>query len=383
MAQFPIRAAFIAAAAILCTAAQAGPTFTTLYSFQNIPDAANPMGRLIADGRGNLYGTTEFGGAANLGALFELSSGGTETVLHASAYGNDGVHPAGGLLRDAKGDLFGAASGSGPHALGALFELTASGTYKVLYGFPKSAHVDSPNGDLLEDSAGALYGTSGGGTKAVGVIFKFVKPNVFTTLYTFTGESGDGAYPSGLTGDPQGTMYGATAEGGDTDCNCGVVYSVTASGTPTILHRFIGTEHHDGANPADAPLLMPDGSLVGVSQSGGTDGLGTIYRILPDGSESILHNFAGAPTDGNLPMGRLVADATGDLYGVTALGGTDDDGTVFKFSSTGHFSILHSFTDGADSGNPDAGLLLRGTNTYVGTTSGGANGNGTVFRIVP
>jgi uncharacterized repeat protein (TIGR03803 family) len=381
------RATLIATVAVLsaaAAAAHAGTSFTTLYNFQGSPDGGNPQGRLIADSTGNLYGTTEFGGVADLGVLFKLAPGGNESVLFSFTFGNDGARPQGGLLRDKKGDLFGGTNGSGKNGLGTLFELTAAGALKVLYSFPRSSHANSPNGDLLEDAAGSLYGTAGGGTEAVGVVFRFTRPNAFTVLHTFTGTGGDGASPfSGLVGDPQGTMYGATLQGGDANCNCGVVYSVTSAGTTMILHGFTGAPN-DGANPADAPLQLSDGSLVGVSETGGSVGLGTIYKILPDGTESVLHNFVGAPADGNLPAGRLVADPRGNLYGVASRGGANDDGVVFELSSTGHFSILHSFTNGADGGIPVAGLLRGAKNAFYGTTnSGGSAGNGTVFEITP
>jgi uncharacterized repeat protein (TIGR03803 family) len=265
-----------------------------------------------------------------------------------------------------------------------------------------------PQGALIEDSAGNLYGTTrGGGTYGVGTIFKMSPPAVsggvwpLTTLYNFVPYGSGGYVPiSDLITDSTGAFYGTTFSGGDPVCNCGGVYKlippVQAGGawTEQSLYAFTGNDI-DGRLPATAPLTMaPQGILYGVTIRGGTWDSGVIYQLTPatDGTytESVLYSF-GDLADASTPNGPITLDSSGALYGVTSLGGVFNNGTVYKFVPAGNGqlaieSILFSFKAGTKSGVTPIGNLLFDSagNLYGVTNAGGsANDDGTVFKLTP
>ena len=217
-----------------------------------------------------------------------------------------------------------------------------------------------------------------------------------TTLYPFTGTgSGDGAYPNaGLIADPAGNLYGTTQVGGaDPSCNqapgCGTVFQLTASGTLTVLHSFIGS---DGEQPFAGLIADAEGNLHGTTWGGGANGRGTVFQLDTSGTLTVLYSFTGG-SDGGDPTAGLIADAAGNLYGTTLEGGTTGScnrpygcGTVFQLTPSGTLTVLHSFT-GSDGASPEAGLLADAAGNLYGTThSGGAGtscvqGCGTVFEL--
>jgi uncharacterized repeat protein (TIGR03803 family) len=217
------------------------------------------------------------------------------------------------------------------------------------------------------------------------------------TLYSFKGGS-DGSYPLGrLVRDAAtGDFYGATINGGDVSCDpaygngCGTVFKVAPDGTETILHTFRGEE---GGHPYAGPIQDKAGNLYGTATYGGTDcdrsgrGCGVIYSLAPDGTYTILHAFAGGAKDGEFPQMRLTRDgATGDLYGTTSYGGAGNKGVVFKLAADGKFTLLHSFTGGADGASPYTGVTLDSSGNLFGTASEGGDpecGCGIVFKLTP
>jgi len=212
---------------------------TVLYSFAGGTDGASPFGSLVRDSAGNLYGTTYYGGASGMGAVFELDNTGHETVLYSFAGGPDGVYPAAGLVRDAKGNLYGTTfNGGGRGNEGVVFKVSKVGKETVLYRF--AANRDGANpylADLVRDANGNLYGVTnrGGGTgcggSGCGVVFKISAPGKESVLYSFTGGK-DGALPlAGLLRDNAGHLYGTVSGGGDSECGvtggCGVAFEIT------------------------------------------------------------------------------------------------------------------------------------------------------------
>ena len=210
---------------------------TVLHSFTVGKDGASPAAGLVRDSVGDVYGTTYYGGNANCnksgnsgcGTIFRVTKSGKEIVLY-SFTGTDGAYPYAGLLRDAKGNLYGTTSEGGdlnctpPYGCGTVFKLTKAGKLTVLYSFTGGADGAVPSGGLIRDTAGNLYGASGGGN---GRVFKLTKAGKLTVLYTFTGGV-DGAGPNGgLIRAVAGNLYGTTAYGGDPTCNCGVVFKIT------------------------------------------------------------------------------------------------------------------------------------------------------------
>jgi uncharacterized repeat protein (TIGR03803 family) len=210
---------------------------TVLYSFEDAPDGANPGAGVIMDGEGNLYGTTTYGGSQNTGIVFEVTLGGAETVLYRFCQQGgcaDGGLPAGGLIMDAQGNLYGTASAFGEYGWGAVFKVTPGGEESVLYSF-KDVPGDGayPDGGVVMDARGNLYGTTtyGGANFFYGTVFELSPDNTETVLYSFCATNGcpDGSIPQALVLDAQGDLYGTTYEGGSANCylGCGVVFKMT------------------------------------------------------------------------------------------------------------------------------------------------------------
>ena len=360
----------------------AAPTERALYAFPGGSDGAYPAAGLITDSKGNLYGTTQGGGfqPADAGTVFELtppataSGTWTETVLYAFMGGSDGAYPEAGLLADSKGNLYGTTQGGGTiqgssFQCGTVFELmppaTAGGawTEMVLHAFTCFSDGDQPIGGLIADNEGNLYGTtSAGGAAESGTVFKLTPPATAegtwteTVLYAFTGGS-DGASPIGtLLAGSNGNLYGTTFSGGYSDspscnfsgCGCGTVFELTppattgGAWTEKVLHAFRGCYGGgDGGYPLAGLIADSKGNLYGTSSGGfGSSNDGTVFELTPPLPRihgwlyAVLHAFAGG-SDGVYPEGGLIADSEGNLYGTTQGGGGSNDGTVFELTGTG------------------------------------------------
>jgi uncharacterized repeat protein (TIGR03803 family) len=211
-----------------------------------------------------------------------------------------------------------------------VFKLDPKGNETVLHNFTGGADGWFPaEGELALDAAGNIYGAaSGGGSGRFGVVFKLDGTGTETVLHNFTGGL-DGEGPHGsVVLDAAGNLYGTTQLGGDLSCyafGCGVVFKLDRAGSETVLYSFHGGA--DGAGPVGNLLLDKSGNLYGVTASGGSAGKGTVFRIDMAGNETILHNFTGP--DGDVPETTLVQDSNGNLYGTTELGGPNLYGTVF------------------------------------------------------
>ena len=363
----------------IAPAAGAQATLITVHTFSG-PDGAYSYAPLVRDRAGNLYGTTAGGGAFSSGTVFKVDPSGNETVLYSFNGRRDGGNPRSGLLLDSTGNLYGitASGGAGFGQGGVLFKLTPGGRLIILHSFSTTDGAGSASG-LLRDPAGNLYGTTeGGGAHNQGVVFKLDPHGNYSILYSFTGRNGDGSEPfAGLVRDQAGNLYGTTFVGGA--FSLGTVFKIDASGNESILHSFVGGG--DGTYPSSTLVLDPAGNLYGTTDAGGTYNLGTLFKIDSNGNESILHTF-GATNNGANPFVGLVRDTSGNLYGVTDGGGLDHHGSVFKLDSSGNETVLYSFTGGPDGARPEAALLLDSAGNLCGTTlDRGKNGLGTVFRV--
>jgi uncharacterized repeat protein (TIGR03803 family) len=361
-------------------------------------DGENPYAGLIFDAAGNLYGTTSDGGTSNSGTLFELTpaAGGTwtEKVLHSFSGGADGTHPYAGLIFDAAGNLYGTTDLGGAYGYGTVFELTpaAGGTWteKVLHNFNNDGTDGiEPLAPLIIDAAGNLYGTTyqGGAYNSYGTVFELTPAAGGTwtekVLHSF-GSGTDGLIPyGGLIFDAAGNLYGTTAYGGTNDL--GTVFELTpaAGGTWTEKVLWSFGNSTDGAYPWAGLIFDGAGNLYGTTSGGGTYGHGTMFELMPAAggtwTEQVLHNF-GSGTDGSLPQASLILDGAGNLYGTTNDGGSYGGGTVFRFNTQGEV-LLQSFS-GTDGANPYAGLILDAAGNLYGTTvAGGTSNQGTVFEI--
>jgi uncharacterized repeat protein (TIGR03803 family) len=374
---------------------------STLYSFSGA-DGINPSyGSLAMDSSGNLYGTTTFGGANNFGTVFELVSspaGYSERVLYSFAGGTDGVNPFAGLVMDSAGNLYGTTNGGGANNSGTVFELVYSPTgysERVLYTFAGGNDGAFPYAGLVMDSAGNLYGTTViGGLNNSGTVFELINSSgVYSerVLYIFTASSGDGLSPyGGLIMDPSGNLYGTTYQGGAN--SHGTVFElVNSSGTYSekVLYGF-GASVADGANPFSGLVMDPSGNLYGTTSFGGSNNSGTVFELINSSgtfSEKVLYSFAGSVTDGASPVGGLVLDSSGNLYGTTRSGGPKNYGAVFELiNSSGTYTEVPLLIFGTSCGGtgwaPAAGLVMDPSGSLYGTTiQGGGNGFGTVFSL--
>jgi len=379
------------ALAILVTPSTQAQTFTILYGFKRTGDGGSPQASMLWGPGNNLYGTTFLGGdpVCSCGTIFELVPNGAYTVLHTFA-GTDGANPASTLIADAKGNLYGTTSQGGnglPHD-GTIFKLAppaqqgGAWTETLLHTFKGGADGANPYAGLIQDAAGNFYGTTTrGGHASDGTVFELDATGKETVLYSFHG-SPDGAYPyASLVRDQSGNLYGTTFEGGLYDY--GTVFKLDTAGKVTVLHSFAGGR--DGAFPNAGLTVDANGNFFGTTNEGGdANSDGTIFKIDSAGTFSVFYTFTGG-TSGASPESGLVVDAAGNLYGATNEGGDhDNDGTVYKIDQAGSLTLLHTFSAGPGGAYPYAGLALDPAGNLYGNTVGvGPFGNGEVYKVVP
>jgi uncharacterized repeat protein (TIGR03803 family) len=266
-----------------------GSTETVLYDFTGTPYDAALGG--ITDKAGNLYGTTPGGGAAGLGAIFKVDTSGNGTFLYSFTAGNgDGISPNPGLSMDSGGNLYGTTFLGGSKNWGTVFKFDPTGHETVLYSFSGGADGGNPMGGVAIDSAGNIYGTtSSGGVTGVccGAVFKLDPTGQEKLLHSFTGANGDGKFPNGgLIQDSVGNLYGTTSSGGVTNDCCGTVFKVDPAGHETVLYSFLlANQGNDGAYPNGGLILDGAGNIYGTTSSGGGTGVssGTVFKIDPTG----------------------------------------------------------------------------------------------------
>jgi uncharacterized repeat protein (TIGR03803 family) len=386
-----------------------GLKYTVLYTFTGGTDGGNPESDLIQDEEGNLYGTTNVAGpTCNCGTVFKLDRAGNFTVLHAFTGSPDGANPMAGVTRDAAGNLYGTTGGGGQSLFGTVFTIDPDEQESVLVSFlngPPADGSDPYYGGLFRDTDGTLYGTTGFGgdlskcnNQGCGEVFKVDPSGQLTILHKFQGGA-DGAFPTGrLVRDANGNFYGTTEEGGLSGCfygSCGVVFKIDASGQEAVIYPFTGGA--DGSTPADGVILDGNGNLYGTAAYGAGNGCfgggcGVVFKIDTNNNnhESTLYTFTGG-ADGGQPIGALVRDPQGNLYGTTYIGGNTNAqaGVVFKLDTTGRETVLYTFSGGTDGASPFATSLVRDRNGNMfgitglgGDLSGcGGGGCGVIFKI--
>jgi uncharacterized repeat protein (TIGR03803 family) len=316
----------------VAASAHAQVSYDVLHSFVGGTDGAQPIGGVIQATDGNFYGTTLKGGggspcnfgAGGCGTVFKMTPDGTTTILHAFAGGADGDTPGGPLVQAADGNFFGVTEAGGNTGCGGpcgvIFKITSGGTYNVIHSLTP-AEGGAPRTALIQASDGNFYGTTpvNGGT-----IFRVAPDGTFATIHTFS-----------VTG----------KEGYDFDGN---------------------------------PLLQGiDGNLYGTTISGPGPSGGTAFRMALDGTLTVLHTFAGGVADGTAPFNSLIQGLDGNFYGMTRGGGTSDHGTIFKMTPGGTITVLYSFTDNANGVPILSGLVQGSDGSLFGTSIG------TAFQLMP
>jgi uncharacterized repeat protein (TIGR03803 family) len=359
-------------------------TLTTLHAFlgenANKDDGATPYSGLVRDSVGNMYGTTYQGGRGNQGIVFKLTPKGTYSIVYVfqGALQRDGANPYGGVLLDAKGNIFGTTVIGGEGNSGTVYRIANVGGETVLHSFMLGTDGTDPYSSLIMDANGTLYGTTySGGGAGYGTVFRIAKDGQESILYRFTDLDFGIGPKTALAMDAQGRLYGTCPYGGE--LGGGFVFRLSTDFNEVDFYNFIGE-----SNPESALILGNDGYFYGTTYSGGSDGVGTIFKLSLGAVETNLYSFTGNGTDGANPYAALVEDTEGNFYGTTYYGGTSGAGTVFKLDSTGKETILYDFTGGSDGGNPYGAVVLDASgNLYGTTTTGGESDLGTVFKLVP
>jgi len=329
-------------------------------------------------------------------------------VIHNFTGQGDGATPESGLTVDAAGKIYGTTSGGGSGSNGSVFKLASGGSGWVLDPLNRGLPLNGPESQVVIGPSGNLFGASytGGrgdclGSGGCGLVYELQLPSrpcssflcswTQIVLYQF-GNVPDGGVPqSSVVFDSAGNLYGTTEFGGTGNCydgvyGCGTVYELTPSDggwMETVIYSFQGGS--DGEVPRGGVIFDAAGNLYGTTAGGGSSGEGTIFELSLSGSgwnETILHNFQGS--DGSAPWGNLIADLSGNLYGVASEGGANNGGAVFELSQPGSwaYNLLYSF--------PSSYSIAQGTlvfdgpgNLYGTTGAGGDSGAGTVYKLTP
>ncbi|HEY0256987.1 MAG TPA: choice-of-anchor tandem repeat GloVer-containing protein, partial [Candidatus Methylacidiphilales bacterium] len=369
--------------------------YTILHSFKDgstPSDGFVPNGTLVQDSDGNFYGTTQFD-PGNYGVLYRITPQGAESVVHHFGDGTisyDGKYPLSGAIKAADGNLYGSTSNGGNTLNGAVYKMTPQGIVSTMYSVTAGHLGTQLASPVVQGTDGNFYGTAQfGSSVGDGALFKLTPQGVATLLHSFGDGSVayDGAYPvNAMIQGPDGNFYGTTPSGGS--AGLGTLYRVTPQGVMTILHHFgDGSVTNDGASPQSALLAGSDGNLYGTTDAGGSAQKGTLFTFSPQQGVTILHSFGdgSVANDGTAPQAALIQLSDGNYYGTTSAGGSAGYGTIFSITPQGSVTILHSFADGsvASDGNDATTALTLGTDgfLYGTTTNGGTALNGIVFKF--
>jgi uncharacterized repeat protein (TIGR03803 family) len=422
-----IAAGVIATGIAAVSASASAATFSDLYSFcgqSGCSDGDYVSSPLVMDSAGHLFGTTALGGDAGWGTIFELlpSKGGYAFKrLHsfcAQTNCTDGSDPVSGLIIDSKGNLYGTTKFGGSQNGGTAFRFERrSGLLTVLHSFCAQGGPCADGANPLYDGltyAGAesgspydgkspLFGTTiyGGENNGgfAGVAYELTPGKTWKekVIYQFCAAANcaDGSQPyDGLVSDASGNLFGVTFGGGNDNAG-GVVFELSPKKKgfgETVLYDFCGkTNCTDGANPKSPLAFDASGDLVGSTTGGGAHADGALFKLVPNGSQySVLYNFCsqGGCADGNNPIGRLALDASGNLYGTTVAGGDPSvsRGVLYQLSGSS-LTVLHTFCPGGncnDGAFPVGGVVIDPAGAVFGTTSeGGTANDGVAFEWKP
>jgi uncharacterized repeat protein (TIGR03803 family) len=361
-----------------------GAAVNLLHQFNGGTDGAFSYAGVIQGQDGNLYGTT-ISGNLSPGTIFCSTLAGDFSTIQSfanSGFSFSGANPVGRLLQDSNGFVWGTTLNGGLNQDGTLFDVSALNGFLIsAYPFTGGPDGANPYAGLIQGTDGNYYGTTLYGGIGVGAVFKMTPQHVVTGLYEFLGED-DGAYPyAGLIQGKDGNLYGTTVAGGD--FNGGTVFCLNTNGTLTTLVSF---PLEDGDYPEAGLVQGTDGKLYGATFEGGVSGDGTLFSLTTNGIYTTLYSFDGS--NGANPAGALVQGSDGNLYGTTLAGGAGGQGSVFKMTTNGILTTLLWF-DGLNGASPLGSLLQASNGCFYGTTAfGGAGFNassgggfGTLFQL--
>ncbi|HEY7097877.1 MAG TPA: choice-of-anchor tandem repeat GloVer-containing protein [Terriglobales bacterium] len=357
-------------------------TYTVLHHFDQTNGPSPLPQPLFLDSHGTLYGSTKYGGTGG-GTVYKLEQNRTFTTLYSfPGWSDDCFYPSSAVTVDPSGNIYGPALAWEPGygGGGAIFKIDPSGVETIMHHFLfLGVNGENPTTSLIPDKHGFLLGTTaGGGTSGYGVIYRINPSNgAGGVIYNFSGP--DGNFPGAIVKGAGGTLYGSTIVGGAFDV--GTIYKIDSQLKQTVLYSFTGGP--DGGYPNSGIALDSQGNIFGTTDSGGANDAGTVFKVSPDGTETVLHDFSYFSTDGLRPAAGVAIDKAGNVYGTTEYGGTLNGGILFGVDASGTFTILHNF-DEIGGINPITTLMVDADGTIFGTTSlGGLHGSGVAFRLRP
>ncbi len=382
----------IVAPALLIVAATANAqTYTNLFAYPGTDNNTSGITwpSVLSQGQdGNLYSTIQTNGASNAGSVYKITTAGAYSLVYSfCAEGGhcltSGANPTGGVTLGFDGNLWGTTLNGGKDGAGTAFQITPAGTLLSNYSFTNGTDDSAPIFTLLQGQDGNMYGVSEAQYNTqYGSFFKLTtKEKITAHPFNYT----DGAAPSLPVQGTDGNFYGTTQGGGDATCKCGVVYKSTAAGKITVLHKFTGyvsSSQYDGSRPIGILVQGSDGNFYGTTYTGGEYNEGTVFKISPSGTYTLLHSFlyASPAYDGSLPIAGLTPGTDGNFYGVTADGGTKNTGVIFQITPGGTETVLYNFC----SVNcyygiyPSTPMVLHTDGKFYGNTAGNSLG-GSVF----
>jgi uncharacterized repeat protein (TIGR03803 family) len=364
-------AAFLALGLGLSLLAAPIQTYTDLHDFN--ASAGDPTtfnsGRLAQGRDGNFYAESQSGGSGS-GTVFKITPTGTVTIIHSLNGPTEGQAPDGGITLGADGNFYGDAVNGGASGDGTVFKVTPSGTLTVLHTFTNTGDGFNPFNALILNTNGDFYGTTNSNPET---IYQVTGAGTFTTIHTLTNAEGFQGGQLSLGND--GNLYGDMNLGGAN--GFGTAFRVTPVGAFTVLHNFDGT---DGQDAASGMVQGANGKFFGGASLGGSSGAGVIYSLTSSGTFAVLHNLNGT-TDGFEIFGQLFLASDGNLYGVTNSGGSSGCGTIFRVSPAGAYGVVHNF-DNTHGCNPIE-QVIQGTDglLYGLVNGGGAHGNGAFYSL--
>lgn len=352
-----------------------GSNFSVIQGFSDWGNTAN--GSFFLNDDGYFYGMTHFGGTFNDGTIFKMSADGKVIMLKQFNYSVDGAYPDGQLIKGADGYLYGLTSAGGANGYGTIFKISSGGDFNVIKNFAFTADGSNPHGSLVLAKDGNFYGiTYGGGSNGVGTIFKLTSAGVYSVIHNMTSATDGGTSYAGLTQGSDGNLYGTAYSGGKN--NYGTIFKVTTGGTLTVLRHLSSAT--DGANPHSTLIQAKDGSFYGTCYGGGQFGNGTIFKVTASGNYSVVKNF-NAGVDGGYPYSGLMQNSDGNFYGITRSGGSKSGGTIYKLTTGNVYTVIHPI-DYANEGTTSSSVLVKGNDgsLYAMTSLGGIFNYGTIFK---
>ena len=370
-----------------------GQTFKVLANFDGT-NGSQPFATLLQGTDGKFYGTSLSGGTYATGTVFNITPDGVLTAIHSFCAQNgcpDGREARTAPIQASDGNYYGTTTFGGiDNNYGTVFRVTPTGgRLTTIYRFctqPNCTDGADVYGSVIQARDGNLYGTTNLGGDVTcyppygcGTVFRLTSAGVLTTLHRF--HSADGAFPfAGLVQSNDGSFYGTTANGGA--YGYGAVFKITPAGKLTTLFSFCAQPPYciDGSLSYGQLIQATDGNFYGTTETGGTVGFGTVYKITPNGVLTTLHSFA--ISDGSDPNSALVQGTDGYFYGTTYAGGNTNVGTAFKITGEGTLTTLLNFGSETMGGGYPSGLIQATDGNFYGTTqTGGANNDGTAFSL--